>query len=134
MGDGTAVGDTNLYRNSAGVLRTDSQFTISKTIAAQAIVQYVNNSATGEGLWIFVNSATAAPALSVGNSSNYPTPSLTVTGDGTLSTSGNLVANTAGVGLKVKEGTNAKMGVSTLVAGTVVTTSSRLVRWRYPTP
>lgn len=37
----------------------------------------------------------------------------------TIDTSGNLVGVTAGIGLKVKEGSNARMGAATLVAGTV---------------
>lgn len=50
----------------------------------------------------------------------------------TLLTGGNFVASVAGQGLQIKEGTNAKMGVATLAAGTVtvsntaVTASSRI--------
>jgi len=50
----------------------------------------------------------------------------------TLLTGGNFVAGTAGMGIQIKEGTNAKMGVGTLVAGTVtvsntaVTANSRI--------
>ena len=49
-----------------------------------------------------------------------------------VQTDGNFVTNVAGGGLKIKEGSNARMGVSTLVAGTVsvsntsVTASSRI--------
>lgn len=50
----------------------------------------------------------------------------------TLLTGGNFVAGTIGMGLQIKEGTNAKMGVATLAAGTVtvsntaVTANSRI--------
>lgn len=54
----------------------------------------------------------------------------TLTGDTTHG--GEIIANTVGKGLKVKEGTNAKMGLATLAAGTVtvsttaVTANSRI--------
>lgn len=62
---------------------------------------------------------------------------LTVTGTSTLSgdltvNTGNIIVNTAGKGVKVKEGSNATMGVVTLVAGsatvstTAVTANSRI--------
>lgn len=67
------------------------------------------------------------------NASTTPTTALTLeqNQDVTINT-GNLLINTVGKGLRVKEGTNAKQGVSTLVAGTItvantsVTASSRI--------
>jgi hypothetical protein len=44
--------------------------------------------------------------------------------NGDLSTSGDLAITTAGKGLKVKEGANAKMGTATLVAGTIVVSTT----------
>lgn len=46
------------------------------------------------------------------------------TADGQLTLDGDLIANIAGKGLKVKEGSNAKMGTATLVAGTVVVSTT----------
>lgn len=43
---------------------------------------------------------------------------------GTLSTTGDVVAATAGYGLKVKEGSNARMGQATLVGGTVTVSNT----------
>lgn len=54
------------------------------------------------------------------------TPRLTVSGsagDVTVNT-GDLTVNTAGKGLKLKEGSNARMGVATLVAGTVTVSNT----------
>jgi hypothetical protein len=42
----------------------------------------------------------------------------------TLLTGGNFVAGTIGMGLQIKEGANAKMGVATLAAGTVVVSNT----------
>lgn len=46
------------------------------------------------------------------------------TSSGITLLSGNFVAGTIGQGLQIKEGTNAKMGVATLVAGTVVVSNT----------
>lgn len=59
--------------------------------------------------------ATAYPA--------YPNAAPTFTGAVTAST-GDVVVGTAGKGLKVKEGSNAKMGVATLVGGTLVVSNT----------
>src|SRR5437660_9090880 len=48
-----------------------------------------------------------------------------VTGDLTV-TAGDVVIATAGKGLKVKEGSNATMGVATLVTGTVVVATTKV--------
>lgn len=73
-GPGDGARDTNLYRPSAGVLKTDNFFN-------------------------------AGSMQSDGDVSMYGT---------------NFTLGTVGGGLRVKEGTNARMGVATLAAGTVV--------------
>lgn len=45
---------------------------------------------------------------------------------GTATITGNLILNTAGNGIQIKEGTNATMGVATLVAGTVVVNTTKV--------
>lgn len=77
---------------------------------------------------VFVDASTDR----VGIGTNAPAQKLDV-GTGNLQVSnGNLILNTAGNGLSIKEGTNAKMGTATLTAGTVtvattaVTTNSRI--------
>lgn len=76
----------------------------------------------------------ASPGAALGSGTPQPVTGTTVTastGDVTAS-AGDVVAATAGKGLKVKEGSNARMGVGTLVAGTVtistiaVTATSRV--------
>lgn len=61
-----------------------------------------------------------------------PTERMRISSTGLVSLTGNLSLDTAGSGVRIKEGSNAKMGVATLVAGTVtvsntsVTANSRI--------
>lgn len=81
-GPGNVTRDTNLYRASAGSLKTDSFFSMGGS--GQASGQFT----------VFSGAAKA------------------------------LVAGTAGGGLAVKEGTNARLGVATLSAGTVTVSNT----------
>lgn len=90
-GPGNAVTDTNLYRDSAGVLKTDAFFSMGSSGQASG------------GFSVFSGAAKA------------------------------LNAGTAGGGLSIKEGTNARMGIAVLngttavtVANTSVTASTRI--------
>lgn len=83
-GPGNAATDTNLYRDSAGVLKTDSFLSLGGSGQASA------------GFTVFSG---AAKALQIGS---------------------------AGGGLSVKEGTNGRLGVATLVAGTVTIPASNV--------
>ena len=72
------------------------------------------------------------PSATTNITANNITSAGTIASTDNVSTVGNLVANTAGGGLRVAEGANAKQGVATLVAGTVtvantsVTATSRI--------
>lgn len=65
------------------------------------------------------------------------TTTLTATSGNITATNGDFVSSTAGKGLKIKEGSNARMGTATLVAGTVtvantsVTANTRVFLSRY---
>lgn len=55
----------------------------------------------------------------------YPVPATVAPSfTGTVTSAGDVAISTAGKGLRVKEGANAKMGVATLVAGTVVVSTT----------
>jgi hypothetical protein len=54
------------------------------------------------------------------------TPRFSVRKDGTVNSSGDIKANVVGKGIYVKEGTNATMGVATLVAGVVVVSTTKV--------
>lgn len=64
------------------------------------------------------------------------TPQSGIFSDDVVSTSGDMVMQTIGKGLRIKEGTNARMGVNNLVAGTVtvsntsVTANTRILTTR----
>jgi hypothetical protein len=74
----------------------------------------------GNGLLQFAIGTTKANGSAYGDTYVYRDASQSLTVDGDLRIS------IAGKGLRIKEGTNAKMGVSTLVAGTVVVANSSI--------
>ena len=82
------------------------------------------------GTVIDLLNVTAGGSFNVGETTNIATLNLLASGN--ITAFGDLNVTTVGKGLKVKEGTNAKQGVATLVAGTVtvsntaVTASSRI--------
>lgn len=99
-GNGIVTQDTNLYRASANVLATDDSFTVGGLLALPA-------GAAGVG------------GLTIAGDTN-----LYRNGAGVLRTDSDFSIGVAGKGLKVKEGANAKMGVATLVLGTVVVSNT----------
>jgi len=74
--------------------------------------------------------------ISVGGGGSYVYGRFLTSGGNFEIITGNLAVATAGKGLQIKEGTNARQGVGTLVAGTLtvantsVTASSRVIVWR----
>ena len=98
-----------------------------------------DNSATGENVFVYANSVMRQNRLLVGNSANTQRVNIDPTGilfglsgdtnvrrvaTDVLGTDDDFSIQTAGKGLKIKEGTNAKMGLSTLVGGTVVVSTT----------
>jgi hypothetical protein len=72
-----------------------------------------------------VTGSTFGTKLRVNNAGNVMIGTTTDTG-GKLQVNGDIALNTAGNGLKVKSGTNARVGQATLVAGTVVVSNTSI--------
>ncbi len=120
--DGTpvlSVGQSGIGAIAAGAVTASS-------VAATGAVSGASVAATGAvtGATVAASGALSGAALTV--------TTIAGTGDATI-TSGDLIANTAGKGLKVKEGANARMGTLTLngvtpvvVSTTAVTATSRI--------
>lgn len=96
-GSGSASGDTNLYRSGANALATDDSFTAAAGLTA-----------TAGGV-----TATAG--------------GVTATAGDITATAGNIVVSTAGRGLNVKTGSNARIGTLTLTGATPVVVSTTAV-------
>ena len=136
--------DTTLYRSAADNLNTDDAFTcigslnvgnagsgnaalnIKGFTSAQSYIGFFDNTTLH---WQFGKNTDNSLFLYNANSN---TSIFTLQSDATATFWGNLIAGTVGKGLRVKEGTNAKQGTATLVAGTVtvsntsVTANSRI--------
>lgn len=126
-GNGTAAVDTNLYRSGANQLSTDDTFVVNRAAASdQALAFYINPEAnyrfyaeTGGKLWW-------------GDGAGSLDTNLYRSAANILTTDDDFAIAAAGKGLKVKEGSNARMGTATLVAGssvvsnTSVTANSRI--------
>lgn len=103
----------------------------SGTNVAGASLTIAGGKGTGTGLGGSVL-IQVSPAGSTGASQNALSTALTVASTKEATFTGNIIAGTAGKGIEVKEGSNAKMGIATLVLGTVtvnttaVTASSRI--------
>lgn len=119
-GTGIKMGDVELYRQAAGRLRLD-------TARYEAI-----RSASTDGVFsAFVTGNTIERLLVHASGKLHWSDGTTI--DTTLERSAanalalgtaDLLINTAGRGLRVKEGSNAKMGTATLVAGSVVVSNT----------
>ncbi len=121
--DGTpvlSVGQNGIGAFAAGAVTASS-------VAATGAVSGASVAATGAvtGATVAATGALSGAALTV--------TTIGGTGDATI-TSGDVIVNTAGKGLKVKEGANARMGTLTLtgatpvaVATTAVTANSRIL-------
>lgn len=111
---------------------TDASNPIDTAVGLRVNPQKITGVSNGYAIWADGTSDLniLAGKLRVGANTN-PSATLDVTGDASV-TSGNLVMATAGKGLQVKEGSNARMGTATLSSGTVtvsntsVTASTRI--------
>ncbi len=148
-GPGNATQDTQLQRTAAGQLAITDNGTGSATLlaitsglsgAGTSILQLTAHASTDNGLGVQVTGDTSNRVKILPNGSITFGPG-NATQDITLSrvsantlgvSTADLVVETAGRGLQVREGTNCKQGVATLSAGTVtvsntsVTTTSRI--------
>lgn len=154
-GSGSATGDTNLYRSSANVLKTDDAFEGATTITAGTgfvattggVTASAGNIAASAGNVTASGTMTAGTGITAttGNiaaSSGNLSASGTVTG-GTgviattggvtatagdiTATNGNVLISTIGKGLQVKTGSNARFGTLTLNGATPVVVSNTSV-------
>lgn len=156
FGSGSAATDTNLYRAAPAQLQTDSAFqingqaiisngvsaavSITGSVTGQQLLSATGADVTSRGLQTSVTGDTIARFVETvdgtlnwgpGGSTARDT-SLSRNGVASLSTNGQLTFSTAGKGLTLTEGSNAKMGVVTLAAGTAtvsttaVTANSRI--------
>lgn len=82
---------------------------------------------TGNGIIQMATGTTKADGIAWDASTNlYMTASGALKTDSSLDVTGNLKTSAVGSGLYVKEGTNATMGVATLVAGVVVVSTTKV--------
>lgn len=127
-GSGAAAGDTNLYREGANNLTTDDTFRIYRPATTDNALSI---RVTGDTTSRLVIDADGELNWGPGGGGATDTQ-LSRTAASTLGLNSDFAITSAGKGLKIKEGTNAKMGTSTLVAGTVtvattaVTANSRI--------
>lgn len=103
------------------------------SVAATGAVTAASVAATGAVTGASAALTGAVTAASVASTGALSGTTIAGTGDLTV-TAGDLIANTAGKGLKVKEGSNARMGTGVLngatevvIATTVVTANSRIL-------
>ncbi len=122
------VGQSGFTPSSLAVTGAVTAASVTATGAVAGATVAATGAVTGA-------SATLTGAVAAGSiASTGAVSGTTITGTGDLTvTTGDLIANTAGKGLKVKEGANARMGVLTLtgatpvaVATTAVTANSRI--------
>jgi hypothetical protein len=128
-GSGADVVDTNLYREAANNLTTDDIFRVYRPATTDNAISIRVTGDTTSRLVIDADGELNWGPGGGGASDVH----MSRTAASTLGlSSSDFAVTTVGKGLKIKEGTNAKMGVSTLVAGavvvatTAVTASSRV--------
>jgi len=114
-GPGTAVTDTNLYRGGVGMVQTDFQFEVNAALSTSTAygVQVAGDTFDRHRV-----TADGNTTIGPGNASRDVTFGRTAANQLGLTTT-DLAIVSAGRGLKIAEGSNAKMGVATLSGGTV---------------
>ncbi len=118
-GSGSGAVDVNLYRGNANELWTDDRFT-TVGVGASSVCQVtyiagaggVSHDVRGDGKHEW------------GNTSGSLDTNLYRQTTDILATDDDFALRTAGKGLQVKEGSNARMGTATLVAGTVTVSNT----------
>lgn len=125
-GSGSATGDTNLYRDSANTLKTDDALVVTGTAATGALT------VTG--------AASATTTVTAGTGLVATTGGVTATAGDVTATNGHVIIGTAGKGLQVKTGSNAKAGTgvangtTAVVISTTAVTANSLIFLGYNTP
>lgn len=137
--------DTILLRRSAANLQhggVDAAAPVAQTISFQSVIAGTSNVAGANATWdASIGTGTGASGSFIwrghaaggsGTSQNTLVQTMSLTGAGTLTPTGDIKIGTVGKGLYVKEGANATMGTGTLSGGTAtisttkVTASSRI--------
>lgn len=136
VGDGSTVasnvgiGGGNVFFGGFAQTNTASAGKGYRVTTGDGYVAFQNDSAFVADNPAIISTVTSSKTLYL-YASGSPVLNMELT-DGALTSAGNITASVAGSGLRVKEGTNAKMGAATLVGGTVtvnttaVTASSRI--------
>ena len=148
-GDVTSVGNTTTYFATVPSTKggtAQSTYAVGDTLYASALntlskltvgsAGHVLTVAAGVPTWaapatngtVTTVSVTTANGVSGSVATNTTTPAITLTlgaiTPSSVSSTGDVSVETAGSGLKIKEGSNAKMGVATLALGTVVVSTT----------
>ncbi len=127
VGGLTIGADTVLYRQGADQLRTEDLFSIQRAAGSDSAMASKIPADSAFRYQFTINGAMSWGPGNAGVDTN-----LYRNGTDLLATDDDFAINIAGKGLRVKEGSNAKMGTATLVAGaatvatTAVTASSRI--------
>lgn len=118
LGSGSATGDTNLYRDSANVLKTDDALVVAGTLGVTGATTL--SSTLASGALTVTGAASASTTLTAGTGITATTGNITAT-------NGDVVISTAGKGLNVKTGSNARIGTLTLNGATPVVVNTTAV-------
>jgi hypothetical protein len=131
-GSGSLAGDTNLYRDSADTLKTDDALVVVGTAATGALT--VTGAASASTTLTAGTGITATTGNIAASSGNVSASGTVTGGTGVIATTGNVTAtagsfvvSTAGQGLNVKTGSNARIGTLTLTGATPVVVSTTAV-------
>lgn len=125
----TIGADTNLYRSGADALTTDDALTVVGNFTAPKVIFAGLGQIYASGTTVYFRNLADSSYISIDVQNASVRGTLTIGADTTLyraaadilATDDDLAINAVGKGLKIKEGgAAAKMGVATLVGGTVV--------------
>lgn len=125
-----------LRSDESDLISIRSPITFADTLGVTGALSLASVATSGAATIGTTLGVTGTSTLGALNAGATTTTTLGATGNVTV-TSGDVIVATAGKGLKIKEGSNARMGTATLVSGTVtvsntsVTASSRILLSRY---